>query len=915
MIKYIYTFFLVFGLLNGLHASKTYPVNQHKIDSVYNSLSLDQKIFSILVPGSKLNKDYQEIFKEIGANRSLINERPMLVNIDSIFEFAVSNDPLISDQLIRSALLRGNNGTLNDQFENILLRKKGDGFYYKMRSPYALMYQDKDLRPADFFLEPYGRIILPYKQCKKEDACFMANIYTIPDNVLAGYAKRSLSHDVEYLSTLRWKELQDMFKEYESPSLESILQLGGLIYSEQVKDDFQQLKRVFSSGLLSPQILEKSCKNSILIGKLKGCKPKVSSYHSIEEEVNTLVKELYRKGMVLMENRQIIPLSGLQNRKVASIHIGVKKQSEFQSTLSRYMHVDHFNIEDVPDPNQLLKLKKETQAYNTIIVGVNGDWYDKDKNKSIYSFLHQVSASADLIVVHFGSGNRLAHLPSGHPFKAVLLAYSTSDIAQNVSAQMVFGGVGANGVLAKNINGKFSFGTGYFTEKSRLGYVQIQEKAMQDTLALIDQIVYKAIRERATPGCQVLVAKGGDVIYNKAFGYHTYQKRRHVTQTDMYDIASVTKIVSSVASVMKMYDEGKINLTDSLAHLLPRLKGSNKSGLQMKDILVHQAGLEAWIPFYTRTIDQDKLKGDIYSRRFSGSKYSIKLDNHLYMNKTVRYRSDVFRHSKSDEFNVQVSGKWYMNHEYIDSIKMVIDTSKVVENPDYRYSDLGYYFIKDMVEDQYKIPLNDFVENTFYKPLGAHRTLYLPLSAYSKKEIVPTENDKAWRKELVHGYVHDPGAAMLGGVGGHAGVFSSAGDLAKILQMYNNYGSYGGERFIDSTTLKLFTSVTKEGNRRGLGFDKPVLDPEVSGPCSREASPSSYGHSGFTGTLVWVDPEYDLIYIFLSNRIHPNQYNKKLIKDDVRTNIQSAIYRSLPEYWEKKKAIENDLIVNKVIGY
>ncbi|GAF05227.1 serine hydrolase domain-containing protein [Saccharicrinis fermentans] len=377
-------------------------------------------------------------------------------------------------------------------------------------------------------------------------------------------------------------------------------------------------------------------------------------------------------------------------------------------------------------------------------------------------------------------------------------------------------------------------------------------------------------------------------------------KKRHVETSDLYDIASVTKIVSSIPAIMKMYDEGRIELDDSLSHLIPRLKGSNKAGLKLDDIMIHQAGLQSWIPFYLRAIDKERLKGDIYSRRYS-SLYNIKVDKSLYMNRTVRYRTDVFRHSSNDDFNIQVSAGLYMNKGYLDSMRMGIDTSQVQANPTYRYSDLGYYYLKEIIENKYNKSQDVVVENTFYKPLGAERLMYLPLRKFNKREIVPTENDVSFRKELIHGYVHDPGAAMLGGVGGHAGVFASAEDLAKMLQMYLNNGYYGGERYIDSSTINIFTSVVKEGNRRGLGFDKPILDPKVSGPTCREVSPSSYGHSGFTGTLVWMDPEYDLMYIFLSNRIHPNQYNKKLISGDVRTNIQSAIYRSLPEYWEKTK--------------
>ncbi len=900
MTKIFLGFITVIIFVSNVNAINKYPVDYELIDSLYKEMNLEAKLKTILISeGSILNNKDKTVLKSKGDNTKL-------VNLDNIFDYAGIGNPMLSDIMIRSAFLGGQNDEELDLLSCILNKLKLDGCFFPMKSPYSLLYQLDDKKSNDFFLEPYARIIIPFLSQKKLDY-YVANTYKMPKqvlvshevkfNVLSNYSNLS---EYEYFSTLHWHDLQRILDEYESPPLEFILSLGGLIYSNDYERDFKKLKRIFDKKMLPESILEKSCKKVLLYDQLSLNNIIKDDFRSVKDDLNLFVENIRRSGCVLLENKGVIPFNYATDSKVASIHIGSNQVSYFQKMISKYIDCQNLYSETLPDEEGLLKLKKETEAFNTIIVGVNGDWFDKDKTNTLYTFLHQISEDANLILVHFGSGNKLADLPDGNPFKAVLLSFEGGKEAQEIAAQIIFGGRAAKGVLAKNINSHYEFGSGLYTEKTRLGYVSSYEKAYVDTLREIDQIVYKAIRERATPGCEVLVAKDGDVIYDKAFGYHTYSKKEHVKVTDLYDIASITKIVSSVPSVMKMYDEGKLNIEDSLSHFIPRLIGTNKQGLQLKDVLIHQAGLQSWIPFYMRTIDTEKLKGDIYSKKYS-SQYNIKLDSRVYMNKSVRYRSDIFKHTNSGKYNIQVSDKWFMNNEYIDSIKMAIDTSKVDENPEYRYSDLGYYYIKEIVEKINNLSLDDYVENNFYNPLGASRTLYKPLRKYDIDKIIPTEEDKAWRNEVIHGYVHDPGAAMLGGVGGHAGVFSTAEDLAKIMQMYLNRGSYGGKQFVKPETIDLFTSVVKEGNRRGIGFDKPVLDKTLSGPSSKEASPSSYGHSGFTGTLVWVDPEYNLVYIFLSNRIHPHQYNKRLITTDVRTNIQSAIYRSLPEYWEKKE--------------
>jgi len=365
-----------------------------------------------------------------------------------------------------------------------------------------------------------------------------------------------------------------------------------------------------------------------------------------------------------------------------------------------------------------------------------------------------------------------------------------------------------------------------------------------------------------------LVAKDGRIVYNKSFGNHTYRKKRAVTGTDIYDIASITKIVGSTAALMKLSDEGKINLDSTLNFYLPEIvAGTDYAEKSLREMLAHQAGFRSWIPFYKSTLDSGKYNPEIYSDQFS------------------------------EAFCVPVAKNLYTTEAMVDTIFCKIIEAEVRPVKKYKYSDIGYYFILKIIEKVTGESIDAYLDANFYKPLGLSTMMYKPLNKFSKERIVPTERDMAFRKQLIHGYVHDQGAAMLGGVAGHAGLFSNSIDLAVMMQMFMDGGVYGGKRYISENTLKEFTACQfcdqpNNKNRRAAGFDKPVFEGD-GGPACPEASLQSFGHSGFTGTLAWADPESKLVYIFLSNRVYPSSDNWKLVKNGIRTNIQQVIYQSI----------------------
>jgi CubicO group peptidase (beta-lactamase class C family) len=457
-------------------------------------------------------------------------------------------------------------------------------------------------------------------------------------------------------------------------------------------------------------------------------------------------------------------------------------------------------------------------------------------------------------------------------FDGLLLSYQNSEVSQEQAAQAIFGGIGVNGKIPVSTK-HFEINTGIKTESIRLRYALQEELNINKNLFYkIDSIVEKAIFEKATPGCQVLIAKNGNIFFNKSYGYHTYDNEKVVKNSDVYDIASVTKIAATVPLLMHMVDNKELKLDDNLGKYLI-LDSTNKEQLIIRDILAHQSGLLPWIPFYEQTLVKDSISG------------------------LMQLRDTLYSDKYSEEFPILVAKDIYLHHSYPDSLIKQIISSDLLEKKEYYYSDLGYYLFQEIIENSFggQRSLNQLSSDYFYKKLGMENLGFLPLKRIDLSRIVPTEVDFRFRSQLLRGYVHDMGAAMKGGVSGHAGLFSNANDLAKLMQMYLQNGEYAGERYLSQQVVKEFTKYQFADSRRGAGFDKVVLENQKGGPASLNSSEYAFGHSGFTGTLAWADPKSNLIYIFLSNRIHPDPKNRKLINTNVRTEIMKLIYNSLDE--------------------
>lgn len=386
-------------------------------------------------------------------------------------------------------------------------------------------------------------------------------------------------------------------------------------------------------------------------------------------------------------------------------------------------------------------------------------------------------------------------------------------------------------------------------------------------LKLIDSIANNAIQKGATPGCVVLVARNGKVGFYKAYGKMNYDSDEPVTISTVYDMASMTKTSATTLAVMKLYEDGKLDLDKTLGDYLLWTRGSDKAPLIIRSVLLHQAGLVSYIPFYKETID--KVSG--------------------------QPKPGYYQSTPDMTYNIPVGENMFMRKDVTDTLYKRILQSKLGPPNKYVYSDNDFIFMGKIVEQITGMPLDEYARTTFYMPLGMMSTTFKPKEHMPLNVIAPTEKEKYFRLQQIRGFVHDPGAAMFGGVAGHAGLFSNAYDLAKLYQMFLNGGTINGVKVLKPETLKYFTAYQSDISRRGLGFDKPEKDnaTNASPYPSKFVSPETFGHTGFTGIGVWADPKYDLLYIFFSNRVCPDGENNKLSELSVRGNIQDIIYQSL----------------------
>tara|TARA_B110000211_G_scaffold234994_1_gene308189 strand:- start:839 stop:3763 length:2925 start_codon:yes stop_codon:yes gene_type:complete len=645
-----------------------------------------------------------------------------------------------------------------------------------------------------------------------------------------------------------------------------------LLISEDIPKAHGAIIKAYNEGIITEERLMRSVK------KILFAKYKVGLHNYLPVDATNIVADLndvvddvlYEEAIqsaltVLKNDDEILPIKDLKNTKIGYVNFGDDSGEYFLNQLNKYSKVDWVKADNLNTYIQKLK------EYDVVIIGFHkqndNPWKSFKFSKKELVWIYEIARKNKVILDVFARPYSLLDVKTTANFEAIVMSYQNSRVSQELSAQLIFGARASAGKLPVSLGEGFPVGSGLQTSQiGRLQYGTPESVGVNSkTLTKIDSLVQVGFDEDMMPGAQILVARKGKVIYQKNFGYHTQDKKIAVKDDDIYDVASLTKILSTMPLVMDLYDRKLVTMETTLSQLLPEYEDSNKADINMKDMLMHYAKLTSWIPFYKETMDSvTKLPSSRYYSKKSKGEYTIKISDNLFLRK-----------------------------DFKDSIFERVRTSELRERLSYKYSDLPYYILKKYLEAYYGLGLENLVQDNVYQSLGAVHTTYLPLEKFPRSQIAPTEQDTYFRMQKVHGYVHDQGAAMLGGVGGHAGLFSNSNDVAKIMQMYLWDGSYGGKRYFGPETMQAFNSCyyCEDDVRRGVGFDKPQLDDD--GPTCGCVSMTSFGHSGFTGTFTWADPSEEIVYVFLSNRTYPSADNKKIIQSNLRSNIQEVIYEAI----------------------
>lgn len=646
-----------------------------------------------------------------------------------------------------------------------------------------------------------------------------------------------------------------------------------LLMPASISTSISAIKQAIESGELSEEDINVRCRKILTVKYWIGLnKYTPNKTEGLEEYLNRadaqwLKQRLYENAITLVKNNhQLLPLRNLDTLSLASIVIG-ERDNVFQEYLSYYAPVEHFYLSRESSLQEQNNLLNKIKDYDLIIVGVLNTNNSASNNYGIrtstYHFIESLQKQNKFILDIFANPYSLNKINLTENIESIIISYDDDEVSQKVSAQAIFGGIAYKGKLPVTASPRFPLNTGFDTQVLRMKYTWPEELGIKTAdLLKIDTLVWEAIKEGAFPGCQLFFAKDNKAFIYKSYGYHTYDNKIPVKNTDIYDLASLTKIMGTVPMLMKLSDKGKFCVDSTMGFYLPELKGSNKEDVVIKRVLTHSARFRPWIPFFLNTVHDGEWDKEVYST------------------------------TKSEKFPVVVCENMYITEAYRDTIFKTIYDSKLRTRSGYRYSDLGFYMFMLMIERITEKPLDEVLDYTFYRSLGLPTMTYCPLNKFPKDRIPPTENDLSFRKQLVHGYVHDQGAAMLGGICGHAGLFASAIDVGIMMQMYIQMGEYGGVRYLRPQTIKKFTSYQYSRNRRGLGFDKPLRS-RNGGPSCGLVSDQSYGHSGFTGTYTWNDPKNGLVYVFTSNRVYPIADNKKILEMNTRTDIHKVVYEAM----------------------
>ena len=731
---------------------------------------------------------------------------------------------------------------------------------------------------------------------------------TLSENLINGLLRTELCFDGLVFTDAM--NMQGVAKHFKAGEMDMLAIKAGndiVLFPSDVEKAISEIKNAVTSGVISMESIDAHClrvlKTKYWTGAWK--REKIKSARVTEElntsEALTLRRKIIESSITLIRNHeQMLPLTGTQGTQNVIVSIGASAENAFTASMEHYGLYKKIGASKIPDENLIHEIKKQLSPNASVVIAIMGTSNKVSGNFGISEetsrLINSIAEKNPVCVALFANPYALGGMKLSDKVQSILIGYQDDAMTHTAAAEIISGALSALGALPVNACVDFPMTMRLVTNageklrwplsaeaynsslRSTNGSIQLQgpagayEEDMMDdgkvsralilanSIEKIDEIAMSGINSKAYPGCRILIAKDAEVVYDKSFGYTDYDQKIKVTEQTVYDLASITKVVSSTVALMKLVDMGLVDMQKNIGDYLNLPSQSPYAKVALKSMMSHCAGFTPWIPFYSKTIKNGQLNPSIY------------------------------RAEPEPQFTSQVASSLYIRNDYRDSIFSEILSTPLSPEKTYKYSDLGYYFIQRMVEKLSGKSLDQFVNENFYLPLGLSSMGYKPLDRMPSDMIAPTENDKTFRLQHIHGYVHDQGAAMMGGVAGHAGVFSNAKDLAVMMQMLMDCGVYGGTRYIHEETLQTFNTRHFPNNRRGLGFDKPVLKGGGGSAC-REASGNSFGHTGFTGTMAWADPETGLVFVFLSNRVNPDTENKKLQDLNIRTMIQAEAYK------------------------
>ncbi len=656
-----------------------------------------------------------------------------------------------------------------------------------------------------------------------------------------------------------------------------------LLFPEDVPKAIERIKQAVAEGDITMEEINQHCHKILMAKGWMGLtERKRVSLTNLYEDLNTPRAErvnqlLHDRSITLLKNDEsLLPINSNYGNKYAYVSITDFLKNGFHKELKKYGEIPSFSSPLPPSGEKIQQIVHKLKDHETVIISIRKTKSSPKSNfgvtKQAMELIRAIDKDHKVILVLFGNPYALAAYEDLASLESIIITYQENALTDEAAAKLIMGKISPTGTLPVSIGDQFMVGDGVTSDLGVLEDALPEEFGISSAdLMVIDSLAINGIEEGAYPGCAILVAKEGKVIYEKTFGHHTYENKREVRTSDLYDLASITKIASTAAAIIKLQEDGLMSVDDVLSQHLEEIHDTSEyKNMKIRNILTHQAGLVPWIPFYTSTLEGGRPNPELY------------------------------RKAPNDIHSVQIADGMYMHHNQRDTILQRILSTKLRRKKEgkhsYKYSDLGYYLLREVIERKTGMPLEEYVQESFYDPMGLTTMGYHPLRRVDKNRVVPTEEDMYYRMQLLRGHVHDMGAAMQGGVGGHAGLFSNGRDLAAMMQMFLDGGQYANQQLLDADIINEFTACqwcdgSKEENRRGVAFDKPYRgEKDNVGPTCKCVSYESFGHSGFTGTLAWADPEEDIVYVFLSNRIYPSMDNKKLNKMNIRTNIMQAIY-------------------------